>query len=80
VIENQKDEFLVHHYKKETVISVKKGNQVIFWMNSEKEKSKIQQYIINPYTSNRRIKKVEMKSFPASAKMVKFKNKIYYLN
>lgn len=80
MIENQKDEFLVHHYKKETVISVKKGNQVIFWMNSEKEKSKIQQYIINPYTSNRRIKKVEVKSFPASAKMVKFKNKIYYLN
>lgn len=56
IIENQEDEFLVHHYKKENIISMKKGNRVIFWMKSSEDKDKIQQYIINPYVSSRRIK------------------------
>jgi len=79
IIENQEDEFLVHHYKKENIISLKKGNRVIFWMKSSDDKDKIQQYIINPYVSSRRIKKLEIKNFPASAKMVRFKGKIYEL-
>lgn len=79
LFENQKDEFLVHHYKKENVISVKKGNKVIFWINSSDDKDKIQQYIINPYVSSRRIKSLEIKNFPASAKMVKFEGKIHEL-
>lgn len=79
LIENQKDEFLVHHYKKENIISMKKGNKAIFWMNSSDDKNKIQQYIINPYVSSRRIKNLEIKNFPASAKMVKFEGKIYEL-
>lgn len=78
--ECQKDEFLVHHYKKEVLVSVKKGNKVIFWMYSSENKNKIKQYIINPYLSSRRIKAVEIKTLPVSAKQVKFKNKIYYLN
>lgn len=79
IIENQEDEFLVHHYKKENIISLKKGNRVIFWMKSSDDKDKIQQYIINPYVSSRRIKKLEIKNFPVSAKMVRFKGKIYEL-
>ncbi|MBW3523026.1 ComEC/Rec2 family competence protein [Chryseobacterium sp. NKUCC03_KSP] len=79
LFENQKDEFLVHHYKKENIISIKKGNKVIFWINSSDDKDKIQQYIINPYVSSRRIKSLEIKNFPASAKMVKFKDEIYEL-
>ncbi len=79
IIENQEDEFLVHHYKKENIISMKKGNRVIFWMKSSDDKDKIQQYIINPYVSSRRIKNLEIKNFPASAKMVRFKGKIYEL-
>nr|WP_262908593.1 ComEC/Rec2 family competence protein [Chryseobacterium turcicum] len=77
--ENQKDEFLVHHYKKENIISIKKGNRVIFWMNSSEDKEKIQQYIINPYVSSHRIKSIEIKNFPASTKMVKFEGEIYQL-
>ncbi|MFL9834939.1 ComEC/Rec2 family competence protein [Chryseobacterium terrae] len=77
--ENQGDEFLVHHYKKDVVISSKKGNEAVFWLNSSNNKSKIQQYIINPYLSSRRIRSLKIKNFPASAKMVKFNNKIYRL-
>jgi len=80
IIENQKDEFLVHHYKKDKIISIKSGDQVIFWLNSNDERDKIQQYIVNSYVSKRRIKNVTIKKFPASAKTVKFKNKIYYLD
>lgn len=79
IIENQEDEFLVHHYKKENIISMKKGNRVIFWMKSSDDKDKIQQFIINPYVSSRRIKNLEIKNFPASAKMVRFKGEIYEL-
>lgn len=79
LIENQKDEFLVHQYKKENIISLKKGNRVIFWMKSSDDKDKIQQFIVNPYVSSRRIKKIEIKNFPASVKMVKFKGEIYEL-
>lgn len=79
LFENQKDEFFVHHYKKENVISVKKGNKVVFLVNSSDDKDKIQQYIINPYVSSRRIKKIEIKKIPASAKMVKFEGKIHEL-
>jgi len=79
IVENQEDEFLVHHYKKENIISMKKGNRVIFWMKSSDDKDKIQQYIINPYVSSRRIKNLEIKNFPASAKMVRFKGEIYEL-
>lgn len=79
LFENQKDEFLIHHYKKEHIVSVKKGNKVIFWMNSSEDKNKIQQYIINPYVSSRKIKSLEIKNFPASVKMVKFDGEIYQL-
>ena len=80
IIENQKDEFLVHHYKKDKIISIKSGDQVVFWLNSNDERDKIQQYIVNSYVSKRRIKNVTIKKFPASAKRVKFKNKIYDLD
>lgn len=80
IIENQKDEFLVHHYKKDKIISIKSGDQVVFWLNSHDERDKIQQYIVNSYVSKRRIKNVTIKKFPASAKTVKFKNKIYDLD
>lgn len=79
VFENQRDEILVHHYKKETIISVKKENKVEFWLGSENDKNKIQQYIINPYLSSRRINNVEIKSIPSSARMVKFNSRTYQL-
>ncbi|WP_317173441.1 ComEC/Rec2 family competence protein [Chryseobacterium caseinilyticum] len=79
IIENQKDELLVHHYKKEIIISVKTGNRVEFWLNSENEKDKIQQYIINPYLSSRRIEEFKIKTIPPSSEMFVFKGKIYPL-
>ncbi|WP_262149317.1 ComEC/Rec2 family competence protein [Chryseobacterium foetidum] len=79
IIENHRDELLVHHYKKEIIVSVKTGNRVQFWLNSENEKDKIQQYLINPYLSNRRIEEFEIKTIPRSSKMVVFKGKTYPL-
>lgn len=77
--ENKKDEFLIHHYKNESVVSLKSGGKAVFWLNSSSEKEKIQQYIIDPYIASRRIKNFEIKEIPASAKMVKIDGKIYHL-
>ncbi|MFY1048275.1 ComEC/Rec2 family competence protein [Chryseobacterium sp. GP-SGM7] len=79
VFENKRDEFLIHHYKKETIISIKKGHKVEFWVTSEKDKNKIRQYVINPYLSSRRINNFVIKNIPSSAKIVKFEDKIYQL-
>ena len=79
IIENQKDEVLLHHYKKETVVSLKQGNKVVFYKTDSENNYKIQQYIINPYISDRRVKNVEVVHFPPLAKAVKINNKIYQL-
>lgn len=79
LFENQSDELLIHHYKKEAVISLKKGNKAVFWLNDSGEKEKIQQYIIAPYISSRRISHFEIKNLPTSAKKVKIDGKIYQL-
>lgn len=79
IVENQKDELLIHHYKKDIIVSVKAGNKVEFWMNTVNEKTKIQQYIINPYLSSRRIDEFKIKSIPASSKMIVFKKRRYPL-
>ena len=79
ITENQKDELLIHHYKKQIVVSVKTRDKVEFWINSQGPKDKIQQYIINPYISSRRIHQFEIKNMPPASKMVTFKGKSYLL-
>lgn len=79
IYENQKEEILVHQYRKSNVVSVKKGNAACFWIENLDEQKKIQQYIINPYVSSRRIKSFIIKPLPASSEKVVFNNKIYNL-
>jgi len=79
VLEGQKEEVLVHYYKKEAVISIKLGTKALFLMNESENNAKIKQYILNPYISNRRIKKVEIKKYPPLAESVKINNKVYKL-
>ena len=79
IIEQEKSEILVHHYKKDAIISVKQGREVVFYMKNEKDISKVKQYIINPYVSNRRVKVVKLKTIPALAKALKINGKTYSL-
>lgn len=79
IYENQKEEILVYHYKKGKVFSVKKGDSVCFWIENIHESKKIQQYIVNPYLSSRRIKNVAVKLLPSSSEKVVFNNRIYEL-
>lgn len=77
IIDHRKDEILVHYYRKETIISVKKGNKVQFWLKAEGDRNKIQQYIINPYLSSCRVEIAEFKNIPVSTKMIELEGKIY---
>lgn len=79
IYENQREEILVHQYRKSNVISVKKGNVVCFWIQHLDDEKKIRQYIINPYVSSRRVKSFKIKQLPASSEKVVFNNKVYNL-
>lgn len=79
IYENQKEEILVHQYRKSKLVSVKKGNAVCFWIENLDDEKKIRQYIINPYVSSRRVKSFKIKHLPASSEKVVFNNKIYNL-
>jgi competence protein ComEC len=79
IFENNREEVLIHQYKKDVVFSVKKGNVVCFWIKNFDDRNKIQRYIISPYSSSRRVKNIIIKKLPASSKKVVFNNKIYDL-
>lgn len=80
IIEDQKEEVLVHDFYKDKVFSVKKGDNVCFWINDHSDINKITQYIINPYLASRRSGKVEIRSFPASVERIVYHGKIYKIN
>jgi competence protein ComEC len=79
IYENQKVEILVHQYNKGHVVSVKKGNVACFWIENLGDKDKIQQYIINPYVSSRRIGNIKFNELPSDSREVVFNGKIYNL-
>lgn len=78
--ENQKTEILAHNGYKSKRFSVKKGNEVCFWINENSDKQKIKQFIINPYCASRRVKHVEINTFSKSARKVIYDGKIYDIN
>ena len=79
IYENQKEEILVHQYRKSNVVSVKNGNAVCFWIEHLDDEKKIRQYIISPYMSSRRVKIFKIKQLPASSEKVVFNNQVYDL-
>ena len=79
ITENERDELLIHHYKKEVIISVKNGRLVEFWLGSADDQEKIKQYIINPYLSSRRTGYYKIKYIPQSVDKFSFKGKTYIL-
>lgn len=78
--ENQKTEILVHEFSKNKILSVKKGDKACFWITENTDRQKITQFIINPYRASRRLKNVEVRYLPASAKGIICNGKTYSLN
>lgn len=79
-IEYQKEEILLHDFYKHKVFSVKKGNEVCFWVENNTNVDKITKYIINPYKSSRRLHAIEVKFFPTLTQKVVYKGKVYNIN
>ncbi|MET3538777.1 competence protein ComEC [Chryseobacterium limigenitum] len=80
MIENQKEEILLHDFNKHKLFSVKKGNRVCFWIENNSNIDKITKYIINPYKSSRRLDTIEVKFFPTLTQKVVYKGKVYNIN
>jgi len=79
-IEYQKEEILLHDFYKHKVFSVRKGNEVCFWVENNSNLDKITKYIINPYKSSRRLQATEVKFFPTLTQKVVYKGKVYHIN
>lgn len=80
IVENQKEEVLVHHVGKGKVLSIKIGNKAFFWVSSTSDKRKVIQYIIDPYSSSRRLKSVELKDIDGLTKKIIYNGKTYDIN
>ncbi len=78
--ENEREEVLFHDFSKNQVLSVKKENNVCFWIEENSDQRKIIQFIINPYCSSRRISNYKIKTFPKDVKKVVYNGKIYNFN
>ncbi|WP_241775165.1 ComEC/Rec2 family competence protein [Chryseobacterium sp. ERMR1:04] len=79
-IEYQNEEVLIHDFYKHKVFSVRKGNEVCFWVENNSNLDKITKYIINPYKSSRRLQAIEVKFFPTLTQKVVYKGKVYHIN
>lgn len=79
-IEYQNEEVLIHDFGKHKVLSVRKGNEVCFWVENNLNIDKITKYIINPYKSSRRLQAVEVKIFPTLTQKAVYKGKVYNIN
>ena len=64
------DEVLVHQFFKEKIWSVKEGKFVKFYYSENSNQEKIQQYIIEPYLTSRRIKDFSVTIVPAKIAMI----------
>lgn len=71
------DEVLEHYYFKEKIISVKNDKKVVFILKEKANTDKLQQYIIEPYLTARRVQNFEIKILPKGTNEVRIKGKIY---
>lgn len=77
IYENKRDEVLLHDFYKHKVFSVKKGNEVCFWIDRKSDKQKVKQFIVNPYCASRRIDFAVVKTIPDDAQKIIYDNRIY---
>lgn len=79
IFENSRNEFLIHDFNATKLWSVKKGNKVCFWTVEKSDEKKLMGFIAVPYCASRRIRNMEIKTFPKAARKVVFNGKIYDL-
>lgn len=77
--ELQNNEVMVHELFKEKSFSVKNNGHVYFWVIQNADKSRLEKFIINPYLTSRRAKKVTVNYLPEDAVSVRYNDKIYVL-
>ncbi|WP_228463204.1 ComEC/Rec2 family competence protein [Chryseobacterium cheonjiense] len=80
VYESSTSEILIHDFSKSKVLSVKKNDEVCFWIEENSDKSKIVKFVINPYCASRRIKRTEIRRLPNAVRKIVYKHKIYEIN
>lgn len=61
---HQKNEILVHKFYKNQLFSIKQNDEVYFYRSEKSDSIKIKKFIIEPYTSSRRIGKVHLITLP----------------
>ena len=76
---SQINEVLVHHYYKDKIISVKKGDEVRFLLRPNKRMEKIEKFVIEPYLTSRRINTYETEIIPDDVRKIVINGKEYHL-
>lgn len=71
----QEEEILEHQLFKQNVISIKQGEHCTFIINENSDLEKIKQYIISPYTTQKRVKHWKIKTLAQSK--ISLNGKIY---
>ncbi|KMQ59368.1 hypothetical protein ACM46_19845 [Chryseobacterium angstadtii] len=79
VFENQRQEILIHDFGVNKVLSVKVGNRAVFWVAENSDRKKLVSFVTAPYCSSRRVRKVEIKTFPNMVQKAIYNGKIYDL-
>ncbi len=79
IYQYKKEEMLVHSFYKEKIVSVKDKDQVVFWMKENKNEDKIQDFVINPYLTSRRIKDFKINYIPTDSEVFVYKGRNYEL-
>lgn len=79
IFENQKEEMLLHDFNKAKVLSVKKGDRACFWMDKNADEKKMIKLIASPYCASRRIRNMEIKTFPHTVQKVVYNGQMYDL-
>lgn len=65
----QKEEILEHHFFKQNIISIKQGEQCSFLISDNTDMQKINNHIINPYITHRRIEHIQIKKLPENTEV-----------
>lgn len=79
IYQYNKEEMLVHNFYKEKIVSIKDKDQVVFWIKENKNEDKIQDFVINPYLTSRRIKDFKINYIPLDSEAFVYNGKQYDL-
>lgn len=69
----QKEEVLTHYFYKNTILSIKNKNKIVFYVPKEADREKVIKYIITPYTNHCRTYNFKIHQLPENYKNLKNK-------